>query len=118
MTRLIVDFPEAPVPATLPAGHVWDLSGQDRRGPTITALASVEVAAGFVIPHRLRANADDLPMMDLGALRIRGRAVIVGEWEPVPDGEICIGTLLRPTLLGAPQIVELTDYLPQVRTAA
>ena len=84
---------------------------------TMTALASVEVVAGFVIPHRLRACADDIPLMDMGALRIRGRAVVVGEWEPAPDGEICIGTLLRPTLLGAPQIVELTDYLPQVRTA-
>ncbi|SDM90532.1 hypothetical protein SAMN05216360_104209 [Methylobacterium phyllostachyos] len=115
---LMFDFPEAPVPAELPAGHVWDLSGFNRRGPTMTALAHVECGPGVVIPHRLRACADDLPLMNLGALRIRGRAVVVGEWEPVPDGEICIGTLLRPTLLGAPETVELTDFLPRVRTAA
>ncbi|WP_345821615.1 hypothetical protein ABC766_07120 [Methylobacterium fujisawaense] len=117
MTHLTFDFPEAPVPATLPAGHVWDLSGQDRPGPAMTALAHVEGAAGFVIPHRLRASADDIPLMNLGALRIRGRAVLVGAWEPVPDGEPCRGTPLRPTLLGSPETVELTDYLPRVRTA-
>lgn len=113
---LLFDFPEAPVPAELPVGHVWDLSGRSR-GPTMTALAHVDAASGFVIPHRIRAQADDIPLMNMGALRIRGRTVVVGGWEPVPDGEICIGTLLRPTLLGAPETVELTDYLPQVRTA-
>lgn len=118
MLRLIVDFPEAPVRAELPVGHVWDLSGCSGRGPVMTALASVECGAGFGIPHRLKAHADDINLMDFGALRIRGRAVVVGEWEPVPDGEICRGTPLRPAFCGAPETVELTDYLPQVRTAA
>ena len=117
-SRLTFDFPEAPVPATLPAGHVWDLSGRSGRGPVMTALASVECAPGFVIPHRLRANADDIPLMDLGALRIRGRTVVVGDWEPVPDWEVCRGTPLRPAFCGAPAVVELADYLPQVRSAA
>jgi hypothetical protein len=117
MTRLTVDFPEAFVPATHPVGHVWDLSGQDRRAPPMTALASVDAAAGFVIPHRLQACADDIPLMNLSALRIRGRAVVIGEWEAVPDGEPCRGTPLRPDFCGH-ETVELTDFLPRVRTPA
>ncbi|SEP04882.1 hypothetical protein SAMN02799625_04543 [Methylobacterium sp. UNC300MFChir4.1] len=118
MTHLTFDFPEAPVPAELPAGYVWDLSGCSGRGPVMTALASVEGAAGSVIPHRLRASADDIPLMNLSALRIRGRAVVIGAWEPVPDGEPCRGTPLRPDFCGAPEAIELTDFLPRVCSPA
>jgi hypothetical protein len=118
-TTTLVDFPDAPVPATAPQGLVMDLAnGWARRGPVMTAVASVAAGAGFVIPQRIYADAADLPMMDLGALRHRGRAVTVSEWLPAVPGEPRIGTRLVPAFCGAPETVELTGYLPRVRDIA
>lgn len=108
-----VEFPDAPVRAAFPIGEAVRLS--DLGGRLVTAMVSVQ-GRPDVIGQRVYAHAGDVPCLDLGTLRHRGRLVTVSEWTDHVRGQPVIGATLKPVFVGGPETVEVTDYLAVITT--